>query len=349
MIKLIKRAPLPVTVHAGPAAVDFQLRPGDPGTKRGLEPRPWARLSPYIRIMRPGHWVKNVFMLPGTAVALMLKYVSPEKFIGPLALAIVVVCLISSANYAINEYLDAEFDRHHPIKKMRPSAMRLIDGKYVVLEYFILASAGLLIATRVGFMFAAVSAILLVMGIVYNVAPLRTKDRAYLDVISESVNNPLRFMMGWAIIVPAILPPSSVLMAYWFGGAFLMAVKRFSEYRGIGDPARASAYRRSFRYYTESRLLLSAIFYGLNSAFFLGIFLIKYRIEFLLSFPFFALLFTWYLAIGLKKESAAQNPERLFEERSFMLFVAFLAALVVALFFVNIPSMHILMEPIAPS
>jgi 4-hydroxybenzoate polyprenyltransferase len=299
--------------------------------------------------MRPDHWVKNVFMLPGTAVALMLKYTPWENFIGPLALAIVVVCLVSSANYVINEYLDADFDRHHPIKKMRPSAMGLIDGKYVMLEYIFLTSAGLLIATRVGFMFATVSTILLIMGIVYNVAPLRTKDRVYLDVISESVNNPLRFMMGWAVIVPTILPPSSVLMAYWFGGAFLMAVKRFSEYRGIGNSVRAAAYRRSFKYYTESKLLLSAIFYGLNSAFFLGIFLIKYRVEFLLSFPLFAILFTWYLAIGFKTESAAQNPERLFEERNFMLFVAFLTIVVVGLFFVDIPPLHVLMEPIAPS
>jgi hypothetical protein len=36
-------------------------------------------------------------------------------------------------------------------------------------------------------------------GIFYNVRPMRTKDRAYLDVISESINNPLRLMIGWAI------------------------------------------------------------------------------------------------------------------------------------------------------
>ena len=30
------------------------------------------------------------------------------------------------------------------------------------------------------------------MGVAYNVPPVRTKDRAYLDVLSESVNNPLR-------------------------------------------------------------------------------------------------------------------------------------------------------------
>jgi hypothetical protein len=37
-------------------------------------------------------------------------------------------------------------------------------------------------------------------GIVYNVRPLRTKDKPYLDVISESINNPLRLTIGWAMI-----------------------------------------------------------------------------------------------------------------------------------------------------
>ena len=51
------------------------------------------------------------------------------------------------------------------------------------------------------------------MGILYNVEPIRTKDRAYVDVLSESINNPLRFLLGWSAIVSDVLPPSSVLLA----------------------------------------------------------------------------------------------------------------------------------------
>src|SRR6185312_11887639 len=64
-------------------------------------------------------------------------------------------------------------------------------------------------------------------------------------------------------------------------------------------------------------------FYAICSSFFLAVFLIKYRIEFLLTFPLFSLMFTWYLAIGLKPNSAAQAPERLFTERRFLMFVGF--------------------------
>lgn len=38
------------------------------------------------------------------------------------------------------------------------------------------------------------------------------------------------------------------------GGAYLMAIKRFAEFRMIGDSARAARYRRSFGVYTDQTL-----------------------------------------------------------------------------------------------
>ena len=59
----------------------------------------------------------------------------------------------------------------------------------------------------------------LLIGIIYNVPPFRTKDIPYLDVLSESLNNPLRFILGWHMIIDSF-PPSSILISYWMGGAF---------------------------------------------------------------------------------------------------------------------------------
>jgi hypothetical protein len=139
-------------------------------------------------------------------------------------------------------------------------------------------------------------------------------------------------------------PPTSVLLAYWMGGAFLMAVKRYSEFRYIADPVLAGQYRRSFLVYTEHTLLVSAFFYALCAAFFLGIFLIKYRIELIVSFPFFSLLFAWYLAIGLRPYSATQAPEKLYEEPRFLAYVVILMILVAVLLFVDMPWLSILVS-----
>jgi decaprenyl-phosphate phosphoribosyltransferase len=77
-------------------------------------------LGDLIAIARPEHWFKNVFMLPGAALALALADESLAPELAHLLLGVVSTCLIVSANYTINEWLDAESDRHHPAKRHRP-------------------------------------------------------------------------------------------------------------------------------------------------------------------------------------------------------------------------------------
>jgi len=300
----------------------------------------------YIQIARPDHWIKNIFMIPGVVLALLLgddiSNFRAIKFVG----AAVVLCLISSANYVVNEYLDSATDRYHPMKSKRAGARGQLQKGPVAALYLALAGTGLLLAQQFGSMFFATSIVLLVMGLLYNVEPIRTKDRAYLDVLSEAINNPLRFLLGWFVVIDNALPPSSVLLSYWMGGAFLMAMKRYSEYRQFDDPARIALYRKSFKFYDEEKLLLSSFFYALNATFFLGVFLIKYRIEYFLSLPFITVMFVWYVKIALKKNSAAQAPEKLYGERAFLLYVLFVCALLGALTVIDLPALKILVEPV---
>jgi 4-hydroxybenzoate polyprenyltransferase len=297
-------------------------------------------VKPYLQILRVDHWFKNLFILPGVATAWLLAPVKPDAFWWNFFAGMLCACLTASANYVINEYLDRESDREHPEKRDRPSALGLIKLRWVLVEYSALTAASLALAWAINGFFFAVTIWFLAMGVIYNVKPIRSKDLPYVDVLSESINNPIRFLLGWAMVMPLKLPPSSILMSYWFGGAFLMAVKRFAEFRQIGDAAAAGAYRPSFRHYTEDRLLLSAVFYALNATFFLAVFLVKYRVEFLLTFPLFSLLFAWYLKIGYKPDSAAQHPERLYRERAFMGYVILLTLVVLALFFVDVPALQ---------
>jgi decaprenyl-phosphate phosphoribosyltransferase len=58
--------------------------------------------------------------------------------------------------------------------------------------------------------------------------------------------------------------------------------------------------------------------------------------------PLFALLFVWYLHIGMKTDSVTQKPERLYQEPAFLAYVAFLGLVVTALFFTHIPWLSIL-------
>jgi 4-hydroxybenzoate polyprenyltransferase len=174
------------------------------------------------------------------------------------------------------------------------------------------------------------------MGCAYNIAPLRTKDIPYLDVISEAINNPLRFCAGWYIVTFTIIPPVSLLIAYWMLGAYFMTLKRFSEYRQIG-PEQAGWYRKSFRHYTDKSLLNSTIFYAAAAMLFFGAFIMRYRLELVLSFPVIALLMAVYFNLAFEHDSAVQNPEKLFREPQLMLLFAICVILLVTLLFVRVP------------
>lgn len=311
--------------------------------------RPVATVRDYVAMARPDHWTKHIFVVPGIALAWILNPPSsPRELVLPVLLGMLSACAVASANYVLNEWLDLRFDRHHPVKSKRPAVQKDVSRAVVIGEYLVLAALGLALAARVSDLFLVTSGLFLLSGLVYNVPGVRTKDRAYLDVVSEAINNPLRLTLGWAMVWPQTLPPSSLLLAYWMGGAFLMAIKRFAEFRTVSKTAGRQAlglYRRSFRTYTENSLLISGFLYAQLAAFFLAVFLIKYRVEYLLSMPLFAALFAAYLRVGLKHESVAQAPETLFREKVLMAVVLLLVGVLVFLTTYDLPQLERLTVP----
>ena len=299
-----------------------------------------TKLKLYLSIARPDHWVKHIFILPGIILAMLLIPVWSANYKSNIILGLISACLIASANYIINEWLDAEFDQHHPHKSQRAAVSGQLKASVVYLEYFACAISGILIAYFISTLFLITSLTFLLSGIVYNVRPFRTKERAYLDVISESFNNPIRIMLGWSMISSATIPPISLLLIFWFGGAFLMSVKRYSEYKLIRNNAGFAAlasYRRSFANYSEASLLTSSFFYAILSSFALGIFLIKYRAEYILAVPLFAILFSYYLYLGVSDAQSVQAPEKLHREKGLIFILALLVLMLIGLTIFELP------------
>jgi 4-hydroxybenzoate polyprenyltransferase len=296
---------------------------------------------PYISIARPDHWFKNVFMLAGVMLA---AFYTPDQLdgfhFGLLAAALIATCLVASSNYVINEVLDAPTDCGHPVKRFRPIPSGRVRLPIAYFEWALLAVIGAAIGYFVNLPFLSMLIALWVMGLLYNVPPLRLKDWPYLDVLTESVNNPLRLLLGWFVVTPNILPPVSLLVSYWMVGAFFMASKRFAEYRMINDAQVAGEYRKSFRFYDADRLLVSMCFYAVASALMLGVFIIRYKLELILATPLFAGLFAYYLHVTLKEDSPVQNPERLYKERGLMIYLSVCLVLFVGLMFVSIPRLY---------
>jgi decaprenyl-phosphate phosphoribosyltransferase len=77
----------------------------------------------YLRIARQDHWIKNIFVIPGLIfVVLMIPALncSWKEILFHFLFDMAAVCLIASANYTINEWLDAPFDKYHLVKRFRP-------------------------------------------------------------------------------------------------------------------------------------------------------------------------------------------------------------------------------------
>ena len=280
------------------------------------------KIVQYIGVFRPSHWFKNIFVLTGSFVAYMLfdASINPETVLLTI-IAFICTSLAASANYGINELIDSEFDRHHPVKRNRPVPSGKVSKKIVLTISILLAVAAALISyffLPLGAFLAILS--LMIMGFFYNVRPFRTKELPYLDVISESINNPIRFIIGWYAIQMTFFPPVSFIITFWAFGAFLMACKRLAEYRFIGDSKKAAKYRKSFKYYNEERLIVSIIGYVSVVSFSLAIICIKYSVSVILAVPVFVISFVWYFRLTLKKDSPAKEPEKLLKHKEFYIF-----------------------------
>jgi decaprenyl-phosphate phosphoribosyltransferase len=303
--------------------------------------KPLQSIWPYIQIARIDHWFKNTFMLLGVLVAFFYEPASVTwGSLSSIAMGLLATCLVASSNYVLNELLDGSTDRFHPEKKHRPVPSGKIQYGLAIVEWLVVGSAGVIVASLVSFSFFLSALILWLMGIAYNVPPVRTKELPYLDVLSESVNNPLRLFLGWFAVIPDKVPPISLILAYWMVGAFFMATKRFAEYRHIGDANAASQYRRSFGYYTENRLLVSMFFYAIICALFSGIFIVRYRVELILFVPLAAGFFGYYLKLGLQQDSPAQRPEKLYRERGFVGYLLFSMVVFLLLMLVQVPALY---------
>jgi len=296
------------------------------------------RLEAHLRIARLDHSVKQIFILPGIVLAMALAGAHLSwALVGRICVGLISATLVACSNYVINEMLDAPFDRLHPTKKNRPAACGLVHFGWGYAQWILMMVAGLALASTLsrGFFYSA--ATLWLMGCVYNIAPIRSKDLPYVDVLSESINNPLRFCLGWYIVTGALLPPLSLLLSYWMLGAYFMALKRFSEYRQIDDCFVAASYRRSFRYYSQESLLNSVVFYAAASMLFFGAFIMRYRMELILAFPLVAWLMSVYFGLSFRNESAVQNPEKLYREPRLMISLGLCISAFILLLFVDMP------------
>ncbi|MBN1490211.1 MAG: decaprenyl-phosphate phosphoribosyltransferase [Phycisphaerae bacterium] len=200
-----------------------------------------------IRLLRPPEWVKNIFVF--AALFFGAKRGEPDAVIHA-ALAFVAFCLASSSGYALNDVLDRDRDRHHPVKKNRPIA----SGAISPAAGLVISALAIIIAVTIGVallphLFWLTVAAYWVLTLFYS---LVLKQVVICDVIAIAVLFVIRALAG-ALAVQVEISPWLIVCTFMLC-LFLGFGKRRCEIAMIGDSAGAANHRATLSGYTPELL-----------------------------------------------------------------------------------------------
>ncbi|MFW5739563.1 MAG: decaprenyl-phosphate phosphoribosyltransferase [Myxococcota bacterium] len=161
----------------------------------GSEPPPstggpvWRALGG-LKTMRPHQWVKNVFVL---APVFFAKDFFHEELLIRAFGAFGVFCLLASAVYTINDLVDVEADRAHPVKRFRPIASGRFPPKAAKVLAVALVVVSLAGAAFGPLWFFVTAAAYFVLNLAYS---FKLKKVAYIDVSCIAAGFVLRVVGG---------------------------------------------------------------------------------------------------------------------------------------------------------
>jgi len=212
-----------------------------------IEPGP-ARSTPTLgglaRTARPRQWLKNllVFAAPGAAGVLT----HPGSLSRALAMFLL-FCAASSGTYMVNDALDADADRLHPLKRTRPVAAGVVPVSLAWSVGLALVVAAVGLSALLGLRSTLVVAIYVAITLAYS---LRLKQEPVIEMAALTTGFVLRAIAGG---VACSVPLSNwFLIVASFGSLFMVGGKRYSEYQTLGEDR--SGHRAALGQYTLSYL-----------------------------------------------------------------------------------------------
>ncbi len=238
-----------------------------------------------IKLIRPHHWIKNFFVWAPLVFSgrfdrssILMEFIAFFSF-----------CLASSMVYVINDIVDVDKDRAHPVKRFsRPIAsgeISIWQAKCVILIlFFFLVTVAVAVRNKDFFVPLCVYIIL---NIFYSFAG---KDIPVVDIFCLSFGFVLRVYAGGEAISVPISP--WMLVTTLALALFMASGKRLQEIRSCGNKA-----REVLGYYSENLLYFYTIISASCSIAFYSMFVVTSKPKLILTIPFvlFGLFRYWYL------------------------------------------------------
>lgn len=177
----------------------------------------------YIKLLRVPQWIKNFFVF---VPIIFSRHIFDMNYLYTAVLGFIAFCFTSSIVYILNDVMDVEADRAHPVKKNRPIA----SGKISVTSAIITAIV-LLSLTVVWFIYFGVNSYFILCIVSYFIInflySFKLKHMVLLDIFSIAAGFMLRVLSGGLIINVYI--SSWLILTTMFISLFLAVMKRYSE------------------------------------------------------------------------------------------------------------------------
>lgn len=201
-------------------------------------------ISPYLKILRPHQWLKNLMLFfPPFLGGVLFTPGFFQKGLLPFA----VFCIASSATYIFNDIRDQEQDRFHPNKQHRPIASGAVSVSKAAVFGSVLFLASILLSLKLPVMFLAWLMAYLGLSFAYSTV---LKDQPIFDIFCVASGFVFRLFAGGAafdVKVSDWLFLSVLLLAL-----FLSAGKRLGEKMLLGESS--GQHRKSLDAYPDGTL-----------------------------------------------------------------------------------------------
>jgi len=144
----------------------------------------------YIHLLRPKHWIKNLFVF--AALIFSLNLFNIVKSINSLK-SFFAFCLASSFVYIINDIIDIEQDKKHQKKRYRPIA----SGKIPIKNAITISIICLIISMTLAYFINLNTLIIITVYIFVNIFySIKIKNVVILDVMFIALGFILRMIAG---------------------------------------------------------------------------------------------------------------------------------------------------------
>jgi 4-hydroxybenzoate polyprenyltransferase len=195
-----------------------------------------------LRSLRPSQWIKNLIIFAALLFSERLLLLDPGSVARAIA-AFAIFCALSGVVYLVNDVIDREADRQHPLKRHRPIAAGLVPVSTALILAAVLGTGSLLAAFWLRPAFGMIGSAYLALLALYS-GPL--KHVVIIDVLTIAIGFFLRAAAGAVVLGAAIshwLLILTILLAL-----FLALSKRRHELVLLADTA--TSHRRILQEYS---------------------------------------------------------------------------------------------------